>query len=683
MRLQPALPHKIKPNNTFTAIIPKKAEITKTSPALQRSSSLAVSFQKNPIEPWMPQDITNEDATALKAYLDRFEEDYTSNARRHYMVSVARILDTFKTPSFLEDDKPSIDIFDQVEQDLAVDRLTKTHPHNPTLHRISLYNLFNKTERELFPLFHELNDLKLQKTTLCTEQSMVFCNTERKKHGKELNQKKSDLFEKAIFAPTDDQAKKYLAEFNTLEQNSTKKLHEEILQYNSYVDTPKGAEESLQSHFRSALIADDKRFPDRWDDYKGLIDLFKDIFSGKKESKSMQLNQKIEDTTQQILKKRYQQLLLEGFKSPVDYYSTLKEYDIARLNETVNKFAKTDGKKLFWDCAGQYIQEMRHLDDPVKPENISSQQLSDIMSHHLNIGRELFQQDSVKSLLNNFFTLLGLDDNELVDFVEFKNTDEYQTFLNDPDRKSTIHIDMGERSGKSGRAVCIPTASPDEIYVSIGYHHGLDTNKTILHELGHALHHAFTDESLPLPLKSMGNYAVTETYAFLFEDLMTNKDFLQKNFDISPQQAEKIEKSAKISRLNQILSKMCSLDYEIELNDGYPYSQEKIDKYIKANQEVFNYTPIVGNWYDSLDPGFYAADYVTAYILKEQLEAHLVDTYGDNWYEQKPAIDFLKDCWKEGNISPQTLAAKINSPDPFDCKALVNNYQKVFSSVVA
>lgn len=49
-----------------------------------------------------------------------------------------------------------------------------------------------------------------------------------------------------------------------------------------------------------------------------------------------------------------------------------------------------------------------------------------------------------------------------------------------------------------------------------------------------------------------------------------------------------------------------------------------------------------------LDEGFYSADYLRAWIAEAQLSHYLKTHYGETWWTNPGAGDFLKELWKEG-----------------------------------
>ena len=76
------------------------------------------------------------------------------------------------------------------------------------------------------------------------------------------------------------------------------------------------------------------------------------------------------------------------------------------------------------------------------------------------------------------------------------------------------------RELKSPRAFCAPVRIPDEIYLVVMPKGGQDDYQALLHEGGHTEHFAHTDPDLPFEFRFLGDNAVTEGFAFVFDHLI-------------------------------------------------------------------------------------------------------------------------------------------------------------------
>jgi hypothetical protein len=86
----------------------------------------------------------------------------------------------------------------------------------------------------------------------------------------------------------------------------------------------------------------------------------------------------------------------------------------------------------------------------------------------------------------------------------------------------------------------------------------------------------------------------------------------------------------------------------------------------------FKYDPDL--WLEDLDPGFYVADYFTAWTLEAQLKDHLERTYGtpeahgEDWYKIRPQGTFSKHCGVRGIPTRLRLPAPSVQPIPITRK---------------
>src|SRR5712692_1890279 len=89
-----------------------------------------------------------------------------------------------------------------------------------------------------------------------------------------------------------------------------------------------------------------------------------------------------------------------------------------------------------------------------------------------------------------------------------------------------IAIDSEPRPRKNPRAFCMPISVPEDVRLVIRPTGGQSDYQALLHESGHAQHYGWSSAQLPPEFKYTGDYALTETYAFLFNHLVSDGDWL-------------------------------------------------------------------------------------------------------------------------------------------------------------
>ena len=93
--------------------------------------------------------------------------------------------------------------------------------------------------------------------------------------------------------------------------------------------------------------------------------------------------------------------------------------------------------------------------------------------------------------------------------------------------QSNVHLDLEQRRRKSPRAFCAPVRVPGEIYLVIPRRGGRDDYAALFHEGGHTEHYATVDATLPFEFRQLGDNSVTEAFAFLFEHLVEDREWLR------------------------------------------------------------------------------------------------------------------------------------------------------------
>ena len=87
-------------------------------------------------------------------------------------------------------------------------------------------------------------------------------------------------------------------------------------------------------------------------------------------------------------------------------------------------------------------------------------------------------------------------------------------------------------SDQSPRAFCAPIEIPDKVMLVIQPQGGPDDWYALFHEAGHAEHFAFTDPNLKMEEKRLGDNAVTEGWAMLFDHLIDDRAWLSSMLEL-------------------------------------------------------------------------------------------------------------------------------------------------------
>lgn len=208
-----------------------------------------------------------------------------------------------------------------------------------------------------------------------------------------------------------------------------------------------------------------------------------------------------------------------------------------------------------------------------------------------------------------------------------------------------VVIDTERRPKKSPRAFCAPVRVPDEVYLVIAPVGGREDFAALFHEAGHTEHYAHVDASLPVEDRYLGDNSVTEGFAFLFEHLVSDPEWLRRRLGVEdPDQIVRHERAARMVFLRRYAAK---LSYELELHGGGPIDGLASVYARRLSDAVHVDWPAV-SWLSDVDPFFYVARYLRAWALETHLRSALRERFGEAWFEELAAGVFLRELWSAG-----------------------------------
>jgi len=215
----------------------------------------------------------------------------------------------------------------------------------------------------------------------------------------------------------------------------------------------------------------------------------------------------------------------------------------------------------------------------------------------------------------------------------------------EPDKYDNIHIDMEERPRKAPRAFCSPVKVPDDIRLVIMPVGGWKDFETFFHEGGHAWHFGNTDGRLPAEYRYLGDNSVTESFAFLFAYLTSNKLWLQETLRMK--QVDEYIRFVLINKLMFLRRYAGKLIYELKMHSSR-INPEFGDVYRVCLQRALKFRHTGKHYLEDVDDGFYCAEYLRAWILEGQLREAMTEEFGEDWFRNKKAGARLSELWSYG-----------------------------------
>ncbi len=225
------------------------------------------------------------------------------------------------------------------------------------------------------------------------------------------------------------------------------------------------------------------------------------------------------------------------------------------------------------------------------------------------------------------------------------------------EKQENVEVDSAERPRKSPRAFCAPIRIPEEVKLVIRPVGGQSDYQAMLHEAGHAQHYGWAAADLRPEFKYTGDYALTETYAFLFNHLPFDSAWLTEMLDF--RNHTDFVRSVMVSRLMAIRRYAAKFIYECELHSGNSLTNAA-ERYAELQTDATKFKTGESEFLFDLDDAFYSSSYLRAWAFEVALREYLKTKFDRYWWRSKRAGDFLKEIWHTGDrYNADEMAAQI------------------------
>ncbi len=209
-----------------------------------------------------------------------------------------------------------------------------------------------------------------------------------------------------------------------------------------------------------------------------------------------------------------------------------------------------------------------------------------------------------------------------------------------------VHLDTESRPTKSPRAFCSTPRVPDEIYLVIAPHGGRDDYAPLFHEGGHTEHYANTAPDLYYEFRQLGDNSVTESFAFLLEHLVSDRNWLHERLGVAhPGPAVEHARALRLVMLRRYSAKLA---YELDLHSESAVLAEMPGRYAEHLGEAIRVPWPRASWLADVDDGFYAACYLRAWALETHWRGELEERFGERWFASPEAGKWLRGLWRHG-----------------------------------
>ncbi|MBD0329117.1 MAG: hypothetical protein ICV64_03330 [Thermoleophilia bacterium] len=231
-----------------------------------------------------------------------------------------------------------------------------------------------------------------------------------------------------------------------------------------------------------------------------------------------------------------------------------------------------------------------------------------------------------------------------------------------------IRVDLDDRPQKNPRACVIASDPPHVVHLITRPKGGLHDYTALLHEAGHALHYVGCDPELPYAFRRLArDHALTEIYAYIVEAVTREPGWHAEHFGADA--AANAEASTFVQAL-LFRRYTAKLEFELAFWSRYPRDGATSDGYAERLGEAVGLRYRPDGYLADMDPGFYSADYLRAWLRSAQLREHLVREVGDDWWRRRETGDLLRELFREGTRPASEDLARRLGYDPLDAGPL-------------
>lgn len=240
-----------------------------------------------------------------------------------------------------------------------------------------------------------------------------------------------------------------------------------------------------------------------------------------------------------------------------------------------------------------------------------------------------------------------------------------------------IRLDLDDRPQKSPRACVIASDPPRVVHLITRAQGGLHDYQAFLHEAGHALHYAGVDPNLPYTFRRLSrDHALTEIYSYICEAITREPAWHAEHFGLSDEEARTNAEATIFLEALLFRRYTAKLQYELDFWSNFDQAGLTSDDYsARLTAATGIRYPSDGHLAD-MDPGFYSADYLRAWIRHAQLRSYLFAEVGEDWWRSPKTGELLRDLFAEGTKpSSEEIAMRLGF-DPYDTAPLVAELTK-------
>jgi len=227
----------------------------------------------------------------------------------------------------------------------------------------------------------------------------------------------------------------------------------------------------------------------------------------------------------------------------------------------------------------------------------------------------------------------------------------------DLDAQPNVLLDAEQRPTKTPRAYCAPVRVPQEVYLVVPRVGGREDYAALFHEGGHAEHYANVDPALPAEFRHLGDNSITESFAFLLEHVIEQPGWLTGVLGTAD--GDGVAAHVRAVKLIFLRRYAAKIAYELELHGAGADLGAMPERYAELLGEATRVKWPATTWLADVDSGFYVACYLRAWALEAKWRAALRERFGETWFTEPAAGEWLVGLWRRGQrLRADELAAE-------------------------
>jgi hypothetical protein len=240
------------------------------------------------------------------------------------------------------------------------------------------------------------------------------------------------------------------------------------------------------------------------------------------------------------------------------------------------------------------------------------------------------------------------------------------------DRIENIHLDLDDRPQKSPRACVIASDPPKVVHLITRAMGGLHDYQAFMHEAGHALHYAGCDPQLPYTFRKLSrDHALTEIYSYICEKVTTEPAWHERYFDLDEETARTNAEATIFLEALLFRRYVAKLQFELGFWSRFASDGGTSEGYAEKLSAATGLVYRADQHLSDMDAGFYSADYLRAWVRSAQLRSFLTERFGEGWWRDRDAGDFLRGLFAEGTEPSSEEIAERLGYDPHDTGPLL------------